>query len=243
MTTRWHIMLMSLLLAAALVQGCATPPRHTVPEDHFTQLGSEPVDGPVRAEDIFIRDEAELTYAVIDDDDDQAKRVKVTRAPTSKHDATWSTREGEQRTEYWTYDEQGNVVLTAVYEAGDQAISLFDPPLTFPAVLEAGEVHEQQVSMRVIDADNAEIVKATGTGYRTIEYLDNQRIATPAGEMLAQRVAINFRAELGVATAKTKTMLFIVPGRGVVAEQTKETVAILGAFGRSSARTLVQIKP
>lgn len=237
------LILFSGILASS---GCATSPQRPQGAElpggpRLVILGEMPASGVVRATDLMPVEAGMWQYVVVAGDD-PGRSLEIRRVSTDEHGATLAHEEGEARTEYWNVASDGSLQLTAVYEADDRAISFFDPPFTIPAELKAGQVHSEQSAMRVLDARNRSVQKAAGTARRTVEYVDNQQIETPLGVMEAQRVLVQFRAELGTATAETATTIYVVPGLGMVAEQSSERVKILGVFGRSSDRTIVLVR-
>src|SRR5690606_40739134 len=79
----------------------------------------------------------------------------------------------------------------------------------------------------------------SGTATRSVTYIGDQRIRTPMGEFVAKRIEVRFEADLRLATATERTILYVVPDIGIVAEHTEERVRALGLFNRSSDRQLV----
>ena len=220
--------------------GCTSPQRAPVDAALFAKLETLPADGVVAADDLYPDQTQARTYLVVAGEQ-VGENVQRTLQATEEHQAAWASHEGEARTEYWSVDDDGAVHLHAVYEAGDAAVTHFDPPLSWPAALPPGEAHREESAMRVVDAADPTVQKASGKATRTLEYLDNQQIRTPRGTMIAQRVSVHFTAELGVATAETTSMYYVVPGVGVVAEESSERVRILGMFDRESDRTVVLV--
>lgn len=229
--------LVALVIAA---RGCAAPPRAIADETQFMLISSQPADDALLAADLLAPRTGMWRYLVVAGDN-PGNVVQFKRTATKEHGASWANHEGDDRTEFWATDGRGNLQLTAVYEAQDQAVSLFEPPFTVPAELRPGEPHQEKSSMRVVDARTLSTQKASGTATRTIEYVGNERIRTPLGTHDAQRIVLHFLAEMGVATAETTSTYYIVPGLGLVAEETTERVRILGMFGRSMDRTIVLV--
>lgn len=229
--------LIGLVLAA---RGCAAPQRLPVDDSLFARISMQPADDAIMAADLFHPNTGVLRYKIVSGDK-SGDYLDFKRSPTDLHGAAWASAEGEVRTDFWSTDDNGNVQLKAVFDDQDNAVSLFDPPLTLPHQLRPGEPHREQAAIRVVDAKNPAVQKASGKATRTMEYIDNQRIRTPLGVLDAQRLVVHFLAEMGVATAETTSTYFIVPGLGMVAEETSERITILGVFGRSYDRTIVLV--
>ena len=63
-----------------------------------------------------------------------------------------------------------------------------------------------------------------------------------SGEPLeATVVETEFEARLDAARAQRRATLYIVPGRGVVAERWEERIVVLGIFPRSGSETTVAL--
>lgn len=229
-----------LLLALLAARGCTSTTSHHGISPDFARMSVLPPDAALALADFFPERSEAVLYRFIDD----AKgldTIEFMRAPTDRHGAAWATAEGETRVDYWASDGVGNVQLKAVFDVEDGTISHFDPPLTVPADLVPGAPHREQVAMRVVDARNPKKQKAAGTATRTIEYVDNQRIRIEGRDVVAQRLVSHLKCDLGMATAEISTTYYIVPGVGLVAEQSRERIRVLGVFGRSNNRTIVRI--
>jgi hypothetical protein len=114
--------------------------------------------------------------------------------------------------------------------------------MVMPAVLPAQQPSTAHADMRVVDTENEKKVREEGRATRTITYVADQRIRTAHGEFDTKRIELHFRADLNLADVDELTVLFVVPGRGIVAEQSTETVKVLG-FGRPKKRTLIRSLP
>jgi len=242
--TPWHGTLAAGLMCIVLfcAIGCATAPTPLDSNERFARISAQPAEQPLLASDVFQPSELELVYEYAGGSS-SGSLLHFTTSPSDEHGATWATREGDARTEYWTVDDDDNVLLLAVLDEADHAISIFDPPLSIPSQLTPGKPFREKSAMRVVDSRNTANQKASGTATRSIEYIDNQLIRTPAGEHIAQRVVFHFKADMGIATAETQTTIYVVPGSGIMAEQSREIVRVMGVFGRNQQRTLVRIKP
>ncbi len=148
---------------------------------------------------------------------------------TDRFEATFALDRGERHTEFWRRDEDGATLMTAVLEHEKRALTIFDPPLLIaPRELIPGAVEISDVGMRVVDPADPRRLRERGRATRQIVYEGDQRIRTPRGELVASRVRVRFTADLRLADARTDSTLWIVPGLGIVAEEHREVVRILG---------------
>lgn len=166
--------------------------------------------------------------------------IERRRAATDEYDAAWVQTEGDGRREYWTHDADGNLVMTAVAEPADQALTFFDPPMIIAySELTPGRPREQQVNMRVMDLVRPDRLKDRGTATRTMRYVDDRLIRTPLGTMPTRRIEVTFRADLGLARAENATTLLVYPSFGVVVEKREDRVTVVGVQFRHRDQTLV----
>ncbi len=230
----------AMLLALLAARGCTSTTSHHGISPDFTRMSVLPPDAALAIADFFPERTEAVQFRFIDNPSG-LDTIEFMREPTDRHGASWATSEGETRVDYWASDGAGNVQLKAVLDVEDGTVSHFDPPLTVPADLAPGIPHREQVAMRVVDARKPKKQKAAGTATRTLEYVDNQRIRIDGRDVVAQRLVSHLKCDLGMATAEISTTYFIVPGIGLVAEQSKEEIRVLGVFGRSNNRTIVRI--
>ena len=138
-----------------------------------------------------------------------------------------------------------DVRLRRTIVPGDNAISVFDPPLLLVSPdgpTTGGAAFETDSPMRVEWIDGGE--RDRGAGFRSSRILGTARVRTPAGEADALVVENTFEARLKMARARRVTTLWIVPGEGPVAERWSQTIFVLGiptgttrgAFVRSAPR-------
>ncbi len=235
MSSRRAIRLAIVLLMAGPI-GCAAvgpdAPRYEV-------LSSQPATGSLTADTIRPLISMQWTYER-PQRDSETEIVLYRRGPTQLFGADWVTHQGEERSEYWRADDQGNVVMTAVISHVDRAISLFQPPLIIAyRELSPGESREHEVAMRVVDARNPSQQRESGKAKQTVEYVGNFLIRTPMGEMQVQRVDVSFIADLQFADANTTSVIYVAQGLGPVVEQRLLTVKVLGLSTRRRLETLV----
>lgn len=165
--------------------------------------------------------------------------VLVSIEPATEFSSQFLKTEDQSRKEFLSVDAQGNIVLHAVIEYKDKAVSQFRPPLVIAySDLAAGEERRAESKMRVVDLNNRLKQKESGTAVRTIKYIDDQTIRTTLGEYRAKRIEVHFTADLKLADADERTTLWVVPGIGVVAEESREVVKVLGLAGKTKQRIL-----
>lgn len=181
------------------------------------------------------------TYLVLDEDGRIVEELTMRREPTDVQGATLAIHEAERRAQFVRADENGDMVLVAVLDQKERALSRFDPPLVLaPAKLEPGETRRSEAAMRVVDRDRPSRQREAGRAVREVRYAGDQEIQTPRGRFLAKRMETRFEADLRMASVDERTVTFIVPELGIVAEQSRETVRVLGAFGSTDRRTLLR---
>ncbi len=218
-----------LALGPVAATGCAGGSGSSV----LHVLETQPPSGPVPAGDLYPMRAGRWIYDV-----DGGNQIVLERSRTDRFGATWMTREGDQRTEFWHLDDDGNIVLDATIDHQHSALSIFEPPLVIAyRELAPRQPRRDETAMRVVDLNNTEIQRESGTAVRTIEYINDERIRTPTGEFLVKHIEVRFMADLQVANAVTDLTLYVVPALGVVAEQRRESVKVLG-IGVPKSRTL-----
>ena len=227
---------LGIVLLMAGPVGCAAvgldAPRYEV-------LSSQAATGSLTADAIRPLIRAQWTYER-PQSDSESEFLLYRRGPTQRFGADWVTHQGNERSEYWRMDDQGNVVLTAVISHVDRAISLFQPPLIIAyRELSPGEKRQHEVSMRVVDARNPSRQRESGTAKQTVQYVGDFLIRTPMGETQVQRVDMSFIADLQFADAITTSVIYVADGVGPVVEQRLLTVKVLGLSTRRRLETLL----
>ncbi len=231
------------LLWTFLLSGCSAPSARDIitVNDQFFITDTRPASTPLRGELLYPMIEKTWVYQRIDPDQESQQLVFI-GSVTSDHDATYMLKMGDDRTEYWTVNEEGIFLLTAVIDHQKNALTRFAPPLpTAPPVLRSGEPFTSEAGMRVFDAENQSIQREQGKATRTLTYVDDQSITTPLGEFLAHRILIHFQADLTLADADKKGTFWIVPEYGIVAQQHEELIKIIGLFEESRRHDLVLV--
>lgn len=229
--------LLAAIAGALLTGGCASSRRDA--DLGYDLVAVSPASGTITPSDIYPLRDGAWSWQVTRGDK-AGLRFQRRRAATSEYGATWSeTADGGHR-EFWTHDDEGNLVMTAVVEPGDQALTIFDPPMVIAyARLTANEPRTQQVDMRVMDLRRPDRQKDRGQATRTVEYVDNRLIRTPLGTMPVKRVEISFTADLALARATNLTTLLVYPPFGYVVEKRVDRVTVIGIPFRHRDQTLV----
>lgn len=238
---------LSLNVAMSIGSGCAGRARTRPAERPALEvLGELESSGTLLASDVYPLEAAtDRTFLVISDDAEPVE-MRQSASTTGEFKAMISVTESAplDRTEFLGRDEAGNVVLTAVHDKREKAVTLFQPPLiVMPARLEAGASHTSSASMRVVSDDEQPEQRESGAARRTITYAADQRVRTSLGEFTAKRIDIRFSADLNLADASERTSLFVVAGHGVIAQKSIEEVKMLGLLGKKTERTLVLTGP
>ncbi len=220
--------------------GCATSKKDK--DLGYVLVSVSPASGTIAPADMYPLRDGTWSWRITAGDD-AGRWIERRREETDLYDATWVEIQDGHRREYWSRDDEGNLVMTAVAEPGDQALSFFDPPMVIAYnMLSPGESRQQQVKMRVMNLRRPERMKEQGLATRTVEYVDDRLIRTPLGTMPAKRVEISFRADLGLARAENATTLLIYPTFGIVVERREDTVTVVGIRLRHREQTLALVR-
>jgi hypothetical protein len=159
------------------------------------------------------------------------------REATSEHGAQWVDIEDGARATFWRVDAGGDIVMSAVIDHEEKALTLFDPPLLlWPRELGAGEERRAEAAMRVVNRDQPSQERERGRALRTVRSTGIATVQSPLGEILCTRLDVQFLADLRLARAETRTIVFVAEPLGVVLEQSLERVRVLGAFERKTDR-------
>jgi hypothetical protein len=240
---RWA--LMTALCGVVLHStACSTPPKSPAPPLALQLLDIQPAEASCHPGDFYQTGSITLQFDVLIEDGAVVERITLLRSESSRFGASFVDAEGDRAETFWRLDEDGNVLMTAHIDHQQNALTHFEPPLLlWPAELRPNETVTGESGMRVVDSRNPRKLRETGRATRTIAYIGNQRLKTPYGEYVAQRLESRVIADLRLADADERTVRFIVPGVGVVAEQTIEEVKILGAFTTTTRRSIILAAP
>lgn len=233
----------ALCAAAALTAAGCRGPQRAGPG--YEILETMPAEATLAAAQIYPTASGRLEYRITQGDDAGALLVER-RLATPGPCVTWIDDPRGGRREFWRVDGAGDIVMPAVVDEGDGAITLFDPPLILAhAQLAPGPPRTQRTLMQVVRLDDPSRPRESGTASQTFEYSDQVRLRTAGGELTAARVTITFKADLRMADAETVTTLYVVPGPGPgpgpgpVVREWSEAVKALGVTIRRGRRSMV----
>jgi len=230
-----------IILATLCSAGCRSAPK-LESNQGLTILASAPTRSSVAGKDMFFDEEMRLTYAVVAGARAGESR-SFTRQATEKHGATVAEELHGVRIEYLRLTGDGSVVMPAVVDHANNALTLFDPPMVvMPATLAHGEKFEARSSMRVVDADNPAREKERGSATRSIEYLGDRVVLTSFGEVTCHLFRVVFTADLRMADDVVTSSLYISPEIGLVASQWSEKLTVLGAISKETGEVSVLSK-
>ncbi len=226
------------LCSLAAIGGCAGLLPHG-PGPGFEQLETLAATGAVAVDDLYPTRSGRWSYAVTAGDN-AGEEVVIRRVNTLGFSTTWVDAPGESRGEFWRLDDDGNVTLEAVVSHARETISLFEPPLVVAyAGLAPATPRRHEVAMEVVDLKNPARRKTSGTATMTIEYVDDRRLKTPLGELVAKRVVVSFEADLSLADVTRTTTTYVVAGLGPIVIEWQEDQVMLNVIRTRKRRTLV----
>jgi hypothetical protein len=256
-TTAW--------LLVALAGGCATTPTAPQPQQatpatlptsaptsapvpvhpSFALLARHALEAgapaPIEANDLVGRVGEERTLAVVAG---RAAGERRTQRVIALEDGTVvieeSTRAGVERSVLRLRDD-GGYALRSVDTPGENSRSAFSQELEFaPPLLVGGGASESASPMRVTLLSSGKM-RAAGSATRSQRVVGRADIDVCGERLVATIVETVFVADLDNATARRESELFVVPGRGVVAERWREKVTVLGIFPKTTEETVVVI--
>lgn len=237
-----------LALAVAPLAGCASTP--LVPDDAqrpatFTVLARHSADertpAAVAAADLVGREGETRTLAVIAGREPGERRIQRVAA---QQDGTVaieeSTRAGLERSVLRRRADGGHMLLS-VDTPSEDSRSVFADGLEFARPsLARGEVSQSASPMRVTLLSSGK-PRAKGSATRTQRISGSADIEVCGERLVATVVETVFVAELDAAVARRESELFVVPGRGIVAERWREKVTVLGIFPKTTEETVVVV--
>lgn len=167
--------------------------------------------------------------------------VTFVREATTEHGASIAVTEDDRRVEFLIRTDDGSIALTAVIDRAENALTLFEPPLTvMPPSLKPGETFESKAAMRVVALDDPTRQRERGTARRIIVNAADASIRVNSRTIAAARIDVHFTADLRFADADERTTMYAAPDSGVWAIRSAEVVTILGAFPKTTRRALVR---
>ncbi len=221
--------------------GCASQPLDQAP--FFEILETRAPDSAVTS-DLFLLDNPMPRQYLVVKADEESREIRQSHEVTERFQSEWKVVEGDDRDRFFRQDESGDILLAAVIEHGENAISLFNPPLVAAYHrLEPGESRTQDVAMKVVNLSNPSRLREFGRAQQTITYLEDCQIRLQWGTFAARRLSVIFDAELKLAQVHVETILYVVPGYGVLIEETKKTIKILGIIPKYEDSMRILIGP
>ena len=228
-----------MLCALILPSACQAPEGRP----RFEVLHSRPPSRTLMREELWPLHTGEQAYLVVTGTAADTAIVRA-QSPSDRFGAGWAVHEGDLRAQFYSVGEAGDIVLHAVIEHADRAISLFDPPLlSMPASLEPGVPQTAEAAMRVVHRDNPRRERERGRAEQTIEYAADCRIRIGEAEFDVARIELIFEADLRLADVRRVASMFIGPGRGLIAEESEQTTRILGIASTTENRLIVLAPP
>lgn len=151
-----------------------------------------------------------------------------------------STRAGVERS-VLRPREDGGYTLLSVDTPSEDSRSGFAEGLEFARPLLApGESSESDSPMRVTLLSSGK-ERAKGSSTRTQRITGSADIEVCGERLAATVVETVFVASLDAAKARRESEIFVVPGRGIVAERWREKVTVLGIFPKTTEETVVVV--
>lgn len=132
----------------------------------------------------------------------------------------------------------GSFALERVDSIDDGSKSVFGSPLPFAAELAAGGELAGSSPMTVFTIPEGKR-RAAGTARRALRVAGECDLAISGERMRAVALDLEFDVALDMASARVRARLFVVPGRGVVAEVREESRTILRLIRSTRAETIV----
>ena len=240
--------LLALSAATASLCGCAATmslaeqaPRPTT----FAILAQHAPDArapkPVSAADLVGRVGDERTFEVLAGRETGERRTqRVTRNDDGTIAIEEATRAGLERSVLRPRDD-GGYTLLSVDTPGEDSRSEFSGGLEFARPsLDGSAVSESASPMRVTLLSSGKS-RANGSATRTQRIVGSADIDLSGERLLATVVETVFVADLDRADARRESQLFVVPGRGIVAERWREKVTVLGIFPKTTEETVALV--
>lgn len=258
-------MLTYLALLASV--GCASPdasPDASTDVSHETTSGTAPIGGTPNdlapppalvagaleptTRSVTVRDlvRAEGTVAryeiVVGDPVGGEVIERITREvrPESPPSLVRSEERGGRVAERMLLDtlDDGTIRLERVDSILDRSRSEFGDPLAFAADLAPGEILADESPMTVLTLP-ALRKRAEGSARRSLAIVGECDLARWGTRDRAIALDLAFDVELDVAVASVRSRMYVVPGRGVVAEVREESRRVLGLFRTTTRETIV----
>lgn len=239
---------LAVSLAAVSLVGCASTPAvvdaprrpasFSVLERHAPETRTPPA---VSATDLVGRVGERRTLEVVAGRDPHERRTqRVVEEPDGTIAIEESTRAGLERSVLRRRDD-GGYTLLSVDTPGEDSRSSFASGLEFArTTLSPGESSESASPMRVTLLSSGK-ERAKGSSTRTQRITGSADIEVCGERLAATVVETVFVANLDAAKARRESEIFVVPGRGIVAERWRERVTVLGIFPKVTEETVVVV--
>jgi hypothetical protein len=137
--------------------------------------------------------------------------------------------------------EDGGFTLLSIDTPSEDSRSAFASGLDFALpLLVPGDRADSASPMRVTLLSSGKL-RAKGSSTRTQRIAGSADIEICGERLVATVVETVFVADLDAAVARRESQLFVVPGRGIVAEEWREKVTVLGIFPKTTEETVVVV--
>lgn len=228
------------------------------PTPSFRMLAERPADAGagalIRRDDLVAPVGSERVYAVLDGPRSGMRIVQRTSAAADggrvvaetllPADERASGPASERPSERLVLAARGDeLVLVEVDTPEEDSKSRFAEGLALaPDALRAGAPRAAASSMRVERLSDGG-TRATGRAERSMRLRGLAEIELSGERLEAAVVEVVFSASLDAARVRRTSELFVVPGRGVVAERWEERLVVLGIFPKSTRETVALAPP
>ena len=158
------------------------------------------------------------------EDGDASRSLRLERvADDPKYPYRLHTANG--RIEHIGLGKEGSLIVGAVEDLEHEALTRYDPALPLiPADLKQDEPMTSKAKLTVLDRNNPDQERDSGSCEQTITYEADQRVITPAGQFDCLRLRTEYKAELTLATVNQTSRDWYAPRVGLVAKEHEERV-------------------
>lgn len=214
-------------------------------------LSSEAPGGSVRAEDLLPAAGARQEWTVLmptGGGSAPAHPFVIAATAGTRYGAEMELAEGPDQTLYLVGVAAGSPAMVATLSKRDDAVSRFEPPLAMATPQLSGtQTVQGSAAMVVVSARESTRKppeeKDRGVAARRLSYAADETLRGPFGEVRCQRIEIEFDADLRFADATIRTVRWIVPGVGAIAEDRRERIVVMGLIPSERRRVIVRDGP
>lgn len=136
--------------------------------------------------------------------------------------------------------DDGSVVLVEEINHTEGVEVVFEPPMVvLPVQIREGELPASEGRMTVHPLGDRSRVRAKGPVRNTANCEGAFQVSTPAGLFDAWKLTSTLSADLGPSKVQNETVLWLVPGIGLIAERREEKTTVMGIPVRSNSETWV----